>query len=468
MDCEKMESLLLDELYEELDEVTSAAVKRHVSGCSRCASILHGMRATRRLAALPMEEVPAGLEDRIMAAAKDAQKVVPLHARGGGARLSRAISVAGRWAMRPQTAMAAVFLLMIGTTTFVIRSNHIRRSADAVSVTEEGTPQAEPASEGADPSSLNSPAAATAHGAAAPKVAVAPPVAASAAAMAANATPAATQAPEIVAANDGAGPMDRLTKGAARDKDDEALGSGLALEDALAGKAERKRGEGMAAPVAPSPAPAAKPKAFARSGPGGGDGISNAGVPGGAPVSGGYAQSAPPPPPSQSQRRASDPQDAFSAGMAAYRTRSFAEATRQFDAAARSGDRNAALWAARSVKEGTGCSAALGRLGAIAQQGAGSWVGNEASLEAARCEMQMGQLDAARSKLQALAKTTSHAQKAQAALAELDRVASKKGGGSAATGAAAERHKAAAPAPARLAPPPAKSTDEKSNTQSGF
>ena len=35
MDCEKFESTLLDELYDELDEVTSAAAKRHVSGCSR-------------------------------------------------------------------------------------------------------------------------------------------------------------------------------------------------------------------------------------------------------------------------------------------------------------------------------------------------------------------------------------------------------------------------------------------------
>jgi hypothetical protein len=36
MDCEKFESAMMDELYGELDEVTSAAVKRHARrGSSR-------------------------------------------------------------------------------------------------------------------------------------------------------------------------------------------------------------------------------------------------------------------------------------------------------------------------------------------------------------------------------------------------------------------------------------------------
>src|SRR5438105_3439943 len=129
MDCEKAEPLLLDELYEELDELTSAAVKRHVSGCARCAGILNGMRSTRRSAALPIMAVPVGLEERILAAAKEAAKVVPIKSR-----FSRVVSIAGSWAMRPQTAMAAVFLLMIGTSAFLIRSKDYRSKDAAVSV----------------------------------------------------------------------------------------------------------------------------------------------------------------------------------------------------------------------------------------------------------------------------------------------------------------------------------------------
>ena len=66
MDCEKCEELLLDELYGELDEVTHAAVRRHMAGCARCSGLLAGMRATRKLAAMPLEPVPAGLEERIL------------------------------------------------------------------------------------------------------------------------------------------------------------------------------------------------------------------------------------------------------------------------------------------------------------------------------------------------------------------------------------------------------------------
>ena len=69
MDCDRFEATLIDELYDELDELTSAAAKRHVAGCSRCASLIGGLRATRRVAVLPMVEPPVDLEDRILAAA---------------------------------------------------------------------------------------------------------------------------------------------------------------------------------------------------------------------------------------------------------------------------------------------------------------------------------------------------------------------------------------------------------------
>ena len=134
MDCEKFESTLLDELYDELDEVTSAAAKRHVGGCSRCAALLSGMKATRRLAVLPLVEPPADLEDRILAAAREAQKVVPLTRQA-----SRAISRAGSWAMRPQTGMAAVFLLGIGLSALLLKGKHAAPPS-TMTVSEQGEP----------------------------------------------------------------------------------------------------------------------------------------------------------------------------------------------------------------------------------------------------------------------------------------------------------------------------------------
>jgi hypothetical protein len=440
MDCEKCEPLLLDELYDELDEVTSAAVKRHVSGCARCASILNGMRSTRRLAVLPMLDLPTGLEDRILASVKEAQKVVPIQSR-----LSRAVSLAGSWAMRPQTAMAAVFLLMIGTSAFVIRSRHSSERAAAVSVTEQGIPAGQlPSSD--DHDSLDNKAAAAAHGPNAPQPVTAPPAAAASAAgaLALNGDQKQTAA----------GTVDGLTGGKGRVSKEEEGTIGSALAAGKADKSKDSKDESLAS--------AEKKVAAGRAATPASD-ITNAAAPAGAPADDyaprGQAVAAP----AARSGQDSQPQDGFSAGMAAYRSRSYAEATRQFDAAARSGDQNAALWAAKSVKDGNGgCGAALPRFEAVAQKSSGAWIGNEAQLEAARCLITQGQLDAARDKLTRLSSTTSHAQAAQQALAELNQVASRReaersrrAAGAGAGGGLARP----APAPVRAPSKPSTATD---------
>lgn len=135
MDCEKFEDALMDELYGELDELTSAALRRHASGCARCSERLASLRATRKVISasfLPVE-APLGLEARIVAAAAEARKVVPIRSRA-----ARFVSIAGRWAMRPQTAMAAVFLLILGSSVLQLRSR--AGSASSVVVTERGAP----------------------------------------------------------------------------------------------------------------------------------------------------------------------------------------------------------------------------------------------------------------------------------------------------------------------------------------
>lgn len=467
MDCEKFEPLLLDELYEELDEVTSAAVKRHVSGCARCGPILEGMRSTRRLAVLPVLDVPPGLEDRILASLDETQKVVPLFGRAAGAdfsneshdesrnqsRASRALSWAGSWAMRPQTAMAAVFLLMIGTSAFVIRSRHSNEGAAAVSVTEQGIPagQIAPAD---DHESLDSKAAAAAHGPNAPAPMTAPPLA--------TVSPVASAAGAVALAGDpmsgafaagnSAGPMDSITGGKGRAaKADEALGS--ALSASVGDGKERDKEEAQAA---------AEKKTAQRGAAHPPSEIANAAPPAGAPND--YAPRAQgvSPPATRSQAN-QEQQDGFSAGMAAYRTRSFAEATRQFDGAARSGDQNAALWAAKSVKEGNGgCGVAVPRFEAVAQRSSGSWIGYEAQLEAARCQTALGQLEAAREKLTRLSSVPSHAAPAQQALNELNQVASRREAAerakSAGSGGGGAGSRPATAAPARAPAKPAATT----------
>ncbi len=136
MDCDQVESAIIDELYGELDDVTSAAVRRHIAGCSRCTTLLGGLKATRKLAALQLVEPPPGLEDRILRAAGATHALAP-----AGRHFSRVVSAAGSWAMRPQSAMAAVFLVMLGASVLLLRGRSSRAPASAeMIVTEKGTP----------------------------------------------------------------------------------------------------------------------------------------------------------------------------------------------------------------------------------------------------------------------------------------------------------------------------------------
>jgi hypothetical protein len=134
VDCEKFDRIVLDLLYEELDELTSAAAKRHMEHCARCRNIGSGLRATREVGILPLISAPAGLEERILEAERVARTELPLRQRVG-----RAVSVLAGYAMRPQLAMAAVLLLMIGASLILLRARPGDR--DGAPVTERGMPE---------------------------------------------------------------------------------------------------------------------------------------------------------------------------------------------------------------------------------------------------------------------------------------------------------------------------------------
>ncbi len=396
MDCEKFESTLIDELYAqddagaELDELTSAASKRHAAGCARCAGLLGGLRATRRVAVMPLLDPPADLEERILAAARDAQKVVPL--RG---RLARGVSLAGSWAMRPQTAMAAVFLLMIGSSVLLVRGRKTSAPASAsMVVTEQGTPAGsvdEPQADGVG----DMKAAANAHGLDQPRA----------------------MATTTVGAMASAAPLSEESRTLAlADKNDlesvEKQKAGALREDEQ-GYATRGRANERAAA---------------------GGGIANAAPPAGAAVAAAPMAQAVSPPSEQApgasgnaiggQGSTADTRGGndFASGMNAYKAKSYDEATRTFDAVASGGDANAALWAARSVRESGGCATAVARFDQVAARSYGTQSGYDATLEAGRCYKSMASFEAARSRFGRLLTVPSHAARAQA---ELDAMTAK-------------------------------------------
>jgi hypothetical protein len=136
MDCEKFDRIVLDLLYGELDELTEAAAKRHIEHCSRCKGISSGLRATREVGALALVDPPDSLELGILEAERRLNAELPLTKK-----LGRGVSILAVYAMRPQLAMAALLLLMIGSSLFFLRSRPSSRSD--VLVTEQGAPESE-------------------------------------------------------------------------------------------------------------------------------------------------------------------------------------------------------------------------------------------------------------------------------------------------------------------------------------
>jgi hypothetical protein len=324
MDCEKYEPLLLDRLYDELDEVTNAALDRHVAGCARCAAAWGEMVATRRAVALPALDIPPGLEERILHATRSTE---PEPSRG-----VQILSIAGRWAMRPQSAMAAVFLLMVGMSAFLVRNRPMSAPTSGVSVTVNGTPAEQTAASTSEP--LDNRLAEGAHGEppAAPRATVPP---------AASAPPSPPMAIAMA--------TDTSTQGG-------SIGS-----------------KSLSPSFAPAPAPGSNSE--------------------------------------ESAKRAA-------LGGAPARTEANGEAS---DSVKDTSKEQAMLAAADSLRQRQGCKAALPRFRAIAAQVPGTWVGNEATLRAARCQAELGNVDEARQSITGLASSDTHRNAATQALSEFDR-----------------------------------------------
>jgi TolA-binding protein len=136
MDCEKFDTVTMELLYGELDELSEAAALRHLHHCTRCRDIWGHFRTTRELSEIPLEEAPADLFENIMAQEAQAKKTLPLRERA-----SRVISIMAEYAMRPQLAMAALLMLMIGSSLVFVRTDP--QNGGHVSVTELGTPHGE-------------------------------------------------------------------------------------------------------------------------------------------------------------------------------------------------------------------------------------------------------------------------------------------------------------------------------------
>ncbi len=264
--------------------------------------------------------------------------------------------------MRPQNTMAATFLLMIGVSLVLLRTRTTSTSPSAlqVSVTENGTPAAASAAPTTTPTeAMDMQAAANAHG------------------MLESERKAATpQAPSPIVAEKGAVSESALARG-----DSDGL---LKDSNRMQGGAADQAGTGF-------------------------------GEIGGGGRSMPMATAAPPP----AAAGASASSGAFTDAMTAYRAKNYDEATRDFDALAGAGDNSAALWAARSVREQSGCVAAVNRFDQLSGRAFGTTPGYDATYESGECYKSMGAFDAARQRFSRLLTVPAYAQRAQNELAKM-------------------------------------------------
>jgi TolA-binding protein len=323
MDSDKFDRIVLDLLYGELDELTTAAAKRHMDQSARAREIYAHFRATRQLSVLPSHTPPAGFESALLE--REARLMAELPVRH---RVGRLVSMLAGYAMRPQLIMGALLLLMLGSSLMFVRTRPSLHSP--VQVTERGSPESD--------------------------VDVVLPL-----------TP-----PPPTEPSPGAPAPEAAPSGNTLALSSAAAPDAVPALPALPGTA--------APPGAPAPSVAAAP----------------------APVS--------------------EPTPFFEQAMEMYRARRYAEARRGFEREVQSGGAQAAeaaLYAALSTRNISGCAAALSPLARVRGKFPKAPAAREAQWRMGRCHEQLGNAAAARGEYESLLHVASHARRAQLALTRL-------------------------------------------------
>jgi TolA-binding protein len=315
MNSDKFDRVVLELLYGELDELTTAAARRHMEQSARAREIYAHLKATRQLGVLPAHAPLADFETTLMARERRALAELPLvH------RLGRVVSMLAGYAMRPQLVMGAMLLLMLGSSLMFLRARPGQHAA--MQVTERGAPEAD-----VDLVLPLTPAAG-------PSVAADPTIS--------QVSPAASAAPPS--------PF-----------------------------------QPPAPPSRPAPA-AASPKS---------DGVPDAGAEG---------------------------LDPFDQAVNLYRAGHYVEAQLHFERISRSGGQRAAeaaLYAAQTTRNVSGCAPAVSRFERVRARFPGSGSAYEASWRAAKCLQQLGDVEAARQTYESLLQVGAYADRARQALANL-------------------------------------------------
>jgi len=372
VDCERLDEISVELAYGELEPRRVAEAEQHLLSCERCSALVARLRKGREAAGmLDLEEPSSLLEARILAVAGTEKPPASIPRRTG-----RLLARAGAWVTRPQFAMAAVLVLMVGSSIILLRGGH-SSTARQEKVVDEGKPIAAVEQ---DNSHAGAPALA------------APKADEPAQTKAADDGKPRPESATITPPKAGAKGDGKESDGDFGNKDDLAQGEGGDLakdkkKTKPADEAEKKLEEKAIGGVAASPPPVTAPAAPQKAATGAATGAS------------------------------------YDTAMTAYKASKWADAAAGFDAAVAAGDRpsSALLYAARSYRAAGNCDKALVRFQKVLSTYPTSVDAPFAALEGGQCAKQLGDLATARTLFEKAKTFPATAVKAQAELDALDK-----------------------------------------------
>lgn len=409
MDCEKLDIMAIDIVDPRAgsDGVDARALREaeeHLAGCARCTAVIDRLRSGMRAAEhLELEDPSSLLEARILAAAGAVPPDVSFKRRA-----SRAISTLGSWAMRPQVAMAAVLIVMVGTSIALLRGGHDKEARNA-KVTEEGTPVAtlEPQSPPTTPEQAGAPAIIGGGEKKQEPLKEAP-----------KATPPPDPSPgfaDVPKAGDDLDTISKADKSVDAEKSEKKKPKEEVANKDLA-DGELAAGKKMAPPPPPAAAAPVAPPADLGAAADGKPATKNAGASGG-------AMGPMPAPTTTSPPTGSTSASSYDDAMTAYKASKWGDAAKGFDASAAAGNKpsSSLLYAARSYRAAGSCAQALPRYQKLVNGYASSAEAPHGAIEGGQCAKALNDIPTARALFEK-AKTYAVTQKqAEAELAALDK-----------------------------------------------
>ena len=132
-ECNKIDELMMDFIYQELEPAAAADVKSHVDGCARCGAELASLSRTRQaMRSLADVEPPAGVSALLLHEAAKRKPAAAASSEGGGI-WAAILRFFGPIQAHPAMAAVASIVLVAGIAGYLSKRGHVSDKTPAIS-----------------------------------------------------------------------------------------------------------------------------------------------------------------------------------------------------------------------------------------------------------------------------------------------------------------------------------------------